>query len=1182
MSKFATTRKIMKLFASSTRLAISEALIITLITLLCLPSTALATLRGNVSPRKVGGSAVVAAHAPLVGLIEVNTTSDADNLDPTTGCDIDAAAAGEQCSLRAAIQRANALAGDDEINFNIPSTQPNCDPSVNRCTINLTKALPDLSTNIRIISPGIDKIIVRRSSVSDFRIFRVTLAAEVTFSALRMQNGRPEGINAGGAIANEGTGIVNVVDSIFTDNSGGAIVGSGGALANSNSGTLNVINSSILDNKATASGAGINNGGSGTLNVIGSLVLHNTVTVPVVTNKHGNGGGISNSNDGTVNIIDSVIADNVVTGGDSNTSVLRGGGVMNGGTGTVNVTGSVIFNNFALSGGGGISNTSGTLEVKNSTITQNRGLGGGLFGQGTVSSSVIARNNSGAFASLDVSGSFISSGFNLVGVEEGSTGFTEATDLKGTVAAPLDPKFDPNGVEFTILGFTMPVPGLPLCGSPLIDKGTSNGLITDLRGTGFPRSVDDPDEANAADGTDIGALERQTACAQITFTVNSTSDVDDTAPGDGICDSDAVASGSQCSLRAAMRESNAIGGDYTINFALPTNDPGFDPGTGRHTINLTGALPDITNSNLVINGPGKDKLTVRRNTGGFYRIFTFTNVVETASISGMTVSNAFNSTGDGGALSFTGKSLNINGCAFSNNIAAWSGGALFVFARLTVTDSTFKDNFSSTTNGGGGAIHVVGALNVTNSTFMNNVASGLGGAINSNISGPNGGDSAISNSEFNGNGADAGGGVAVGTQVGAQPNAMRIINCNFRQNTSTLINAQGGAIYHFFGTLHVIGSTLRGNEGFGIESNISNSFTTTNITDTTISGNIRGGIQTDLATVAASKLNITNSTISGNTGGPGINLSRVILNVSNSTITNNEGGGIKSIFSSNSGTWTVKSSLIAANGGFSDISGAFASAGFNLIGNPGTSTGFANGVNNDQVGTSGAPIDPKLDPLGLKDNGGQTHTIALQPDSPAIDKGSADALSAKLDKDQRQVFARTFDDPAIGNAGDGTDIGAFELQPGGPTPTPTPTPTPNPSPSPSPSPSPNPSPSPSPTPTPTPTPSPTPVPKEPQLVLTITSLVRSNCGSIAVGVTVQNAGGATANNVRLTTGTLAQPTTNGTPLPRSLGNLATGQWATTVITFSGSNHAAGQKRTLTFAGTYTGGTFSDKWRVTLP
>ena len=100
----------------------------------------------------------------------------------------------------------------------------------------------------------------------------------------------------------------------------------------------------------------------------------------------------------------------------------------------------------------------------------------------------------------------------------------------------------------------------------------------------------------------------------------------------------------------------------------------------------------MNNSNLTINGPGKDKLTVRRTSGGFYRIFTFNGADRTATISGMTISNAFNSAGDGGALSFGGKTLTINSCVFSNNITSGSGGALFVFATLNVHDSTFNDN----------------------------------------------------------------------------------------------------------------------------------------------------------------------------------------------------------------------------------------------------------------------------------------------------------------------------------------------------------------------------------------------------------------------------------------------------------------------------------------------------------
>jgi hypothetical protein len=63
---------------------------------------------------------------------------------------------------------------------------------------------------------------------------------------------------------------------------------------------------------------------------------------------------------------------------------------------------------------------------------------------------------------------------------------------------------------------------------------------------------------------------------------------------------------------------------------------------------------------------------------------------------------------------------------------------------------------------------------------------------------------------------------------------------------------------------------------------------------------------------------------------------------------------------------------------------------------------------------------------------------------------------------------------------------------------------------------------------------------------------------------------------------ITSPTTNGAPLPRNLGNLAPGQWATNVIIFAGANNPPGAKRTLTFGGTYSGGTFTEKWKVSLP
>lgn len=87
-------------------------------------------------------------------------------------------------------------------------------------------------------------------------------------------------------------------------------------------------------------------------------------------------------------------------------------------------------------------------------------------------------------------------------------------------------------------------------------------------------------------------------------------------------------------------------------------------------------------------------------------------------------------------------------------------------------------------------------------------------------------------------------------------------------------------------------------------------------------------------------------------------------------------------------------------------------------------------ANNDIVGTNAAPIDPKLDPKGLQNNGGPTLTIALLPDSPAIDKGTSSGLTGALTNDGRGTgFVRTADYTSIANAagGDGADIGAVEF-----------------------------------------------------------------------------------------------------------------------------------------------------------
>ena len=100
-----------------------------------------------------------------------------------------------------------------------------------------------------------------------------------------------------------------------------------------------------------------------------------------------------------------------------------------------------------------------------------------------------------------------------------------------------------------------------------------------------------------------------------------------------------------------------------------------------------------------------------------------------------------------------------------------------------------------------------------------------------------------------------------------------------------------------------------------------------------------------------------------------------------------------------------------------NVDGTVTSNGHNLLGVATEAGGFVGA--GDQTGA-----DPLL--AALADNGGPTRTMALSPGSPAIDAGVAAGASF----DQRGK-PRTYDDPGVANAAtsDGTDIGAFELQP---------------------------------------------------------------------------------------------------------------------------------------------------------
>jgi hypothetical protein len=211
------------------------------------------------------------------------------------------------------------------------------------------------------------------------------------------------------------------------------------------------------------------------------------------------------------------------------------------------------------------------------------------------------------------------------------------------------------------------------------------------------------------------------------FSVNLNTDASDVNPGNGVCDAD-LAAGTQCTLRAAIQESNALAGIDDISFAIGT----------PNTISLTLGALNVVGS-VSINGPGARGLTVQRAAGAAnFRIFdVIANANTSISIYGMTIANG-NTTGDtygagAGIRNQSGSSsLNLTGVTVKNNFSQGAAGGIQNNGTLNITRSTVSNN----TGGQGGGVNngTNGIMNISNTTISNNEAvlsnaPGWGGGI---------------------------------------------------------------------------------------------------------------------------------------------------------------------------------------------------------------------------------------------------------------------------------------------------------------------------------------------------------------------------------------------------------------------------------------------------------------------
>jgi predicted outer membrane repeat protein len=278
--------------------------------------------------------------------------------------------------------------------------------------------------------------------------------------------------------------------------------------------------------------------------------------------------------------------------------------------------------------------------------------------------------------------------------------------------------------------------------------------------------------------------------------------------------------------------------------------------------------------------------------------------------------------------------------------------------------------------------------------------------------------------------ADYGGGIRV------QAGQLTLSHVSVSDNTST--DGGGGVAVHT-GTLNVDSSTISGNTAgqfgggiYGESHTATGGAGTISIANSTISGNTAGfyggGVYFDYRSADSVK----NSTIYDNTAGTdggglyhfgGIEAGERLV-VTGSTITHNDadrGGGIASAGESEEALQPlIRDSIISTNAAPAgpDVSASSGTleADFSLIGAPDTATII------DRTGPNLTGEDPQLGPLG--DNGGPTETQKPAATSPVVDAGSAFGLIG----DQRGQ-GRPFDAITANAAGgDGSDIGAVELQ----------------------------------------------------------------------------------------------------------------------------------------------------------
>jgi CSLREA domain-containing protein len=454
--------------------------------------------------------------------------------------------------------------------------------------------------------------------------------------------------------------------------------------------------------------------------------------------------------------------------------------------------------------------------------------------------------------------------------------------------------------------------------------------------------------------------------ATLSFTVNTAADAPDATPGDGRC----LDSAGQCTLRAAVQESNAQPAGTNTDVILPAGTYALTLGVlavaaNQIEVDGAGSTTTIIESGKHKNGElisvaARSAVTLaaveltggragRKGGGALVNLGT-------ATLNGVSVTQNASKSG-GGLTNARGATLSLVGATVSNNSAGpgavsapgGSGGGIMNAGTLNVSGSTISGNRAGSggfgqqspggTGGDGGGIANTGTVVVDSSTISDNAA-GSGGV-------------GLSGNEPSGAGGNGGG-------IYSSSNSVTLTSSVVSGNTAgssgpagepPFPNAgDGGGVWRS-AALHVAGTTFSSNAGE---------------TGTGVGGSGGAIFTSGSATVAS-------STFTSNVGGMGAGAG-------------GSGGAID-----NHGTLSLSQSTLvdnAAGSGGESASGGDGGALYSPEGSA-TLTGDTLNANTSGAGGNAYPVDPGCSTPGSGGDGGAIYSSAAVTVADATVSGNA-------------------------------------------------------------------------------------------------------------------------------------------------------------------------------------------------